>query len=124
MLRLLARHADMWNTCWLGQPPGPLFERRQKLEEACVAEGRDPSTVGVTVGVSVAYPDPSQPAKPVEHPERALRGSPEAVAAGLREYERLGVNHVICALDQRNSASVEWLGLALKIWRDAGPPTG
>jgi probable F420-dependent oxidoreductase len=122
MLGLLARYADSWNTNWLGLPPGPLPERRAALEAACRAEGRDPATVGVTVGVNVAYQGPGQPTQPIEHSERALRGTPEEVAAGLRGYEDLGVDHVICRIDRPGPAAVDWLAEAVRLWRGAASP--
>jgi probable F420-dependent oxidoreductase len=120
MLRILARYADMWNTVWLGRPPGPLLERRAAMEAACVAEDRDPATVAVTVGINIAYQAPDQPAEHPEHPERAIHGSPAEVAAALREYEQLGVAHIICSLDQRTPESVAWLAEALRLYHDQG----
>jgi hypothetical protein len=51
-----------------------------------------------------------------------MRGSPEEIAEGFREYERLGVSHLICWLEPRNTASVDWLAQAVRLWRDAGAP--
>ena len=56
MLHLTAQYADSWNTAWLGWPT-LLVERRAKLDAACAEVGRDPKTLEVTVGVSVAFPD-------------------------------------------------------------------
>jgi probable F420-dependent oxidoreductase len=113
MLRLTADYADMWNTCWLGQPDG-LAERRAKLEAACADAGRDPSTLPVTVGVSVAYTTSGEEAPP---PEKALSGSPAEVAAGLRAYADLGVAHVICSLNKATPEALAWLSEALSIYR-------
>lgn len=118
MMRLLARHADMWNTCWLGQPPGPLLERRAQLEAACADEGRDPKTVEVTVGVALDYQEPTKSAEPQEHPERMLRGAPEDLATAFREYEKLGVAHLICAINIRSTAAIDWLADGVQLWRD------
>jgi len=113
MLGLLARYADSWNTNWLGMPPGPLPERRAALEAAWRAEGRDPSTVGVTVGVDFAYQAPTTP------PERAISGTPAEVAAALGAYEELGVDHVICRLNRPGQESVDWLAEAVQLWRES-----
>lgn len=53
MLRLTARHADAWNMAWFGLPTERADERLAGLRAACEAEGRDPSTIEVTVGVTV-----------------------------------------------------------------------
>ncbi|HEV2108412.1 MAG TPA: LLM class flavin-dependent oxidoreductase, partial [Thermomicrobiales bacterium] len=97
MLRLTAKHADLWNTAWLGQP-NLLAQRRRELEAACADMGRDPATLAVTVGVTVAFPDllPEEEEASSEAPDPAkvLRGSTEEIAAGLRAYADQGVAHV------------------------------
>jgi probable F420-dependent oxidoreductase len=113
MLRLTADYADMWNTCWLGQPDG-LAEPRAKMEAACAEAGRDPSTLAVTVGLSVVYTAPGEEAPP---PEKALFGSPADVAAALRGYSDLGVAHVMCSLNTFTPEALAWLGEALDLYR-------
>ena len=119
MLRLTARYADAWNTCWLGWPT-KLAERRAALEDACRAVGRDPATLEVTVGVNVAYPEPGQTIEGADDPDRFLSGSAADVAAGLRAYADLGVGHVICACYPDNIASLERLADALRVFRGNG----
>src|SRR5688572_1561297 len=53
MLRLTARHADAWQTAWFGLPDERFADRLARLGVACSAEGRDPATLELTVGVSV-----------------------------------------------------------------------
>jgi probable F420-dependent oxidoreductase len=118
MLRLTARYADSWNTAWLGMPTA-LPERRAKLEAACAEEGRDPSTLAVTVGVSVSYAEPGKSLDKPPSPDKALFGSPEQVAAGLRAYAEQGVAHVICGLEPTTPESLAWLAEALRIYRKA-----
>jgi probable F420-dependent oxidoreductase len=108
-LALTARHADLWNTCWLGRPD-LLPERRAALEAACVAEGRDPASLGVTVGVSVAGPGHTRTDL---DPAKVLAGSPAAVADGLLAYQAQGVRHVICSLEPATLEAVDWLAEAL-----------
>jgi probable F420-dependent oxidoreductase len=116
MLRLTARYADSWNTCWLGLPTA-LPERRAALEAACAAEGRDPSTLAVTVGVIVQYAEPGKPLEKPPEPDKALFGSAEEVAAGLRAYAEQGVAHVICSLEPTTPEALAWLAEALRIYR-------
>ena len=116
MLRLTARHADAWNTCWLGNP-STLAERRAKLEEACVEVGRHPKTLEVTVGVNVRYPDLlGKPDEPVD-PAKALSGTSEQIVAGLKAYADAGVGHVICACAPATAESLTRLGEALDAYR-------
>ncbi len=116
MLRLTARHADSWNTCWLGQPTA-LAERRAALEAACGEEGRDPHTLAVTVGVSITYTAPGEPVPPTLDPAKTLSGSPEEIAAALDGYAQLGVAHLTCALDPCTTTSLAWLAEALQHYR-------
>ena len=116
MLELTARHADAWNTAWLGKPT--LFnERRAELEAACAKVGRDPSTITQTVGVSVAFDDRDKLPEPLRDPDKTLIGSTEEVAAGLKAYADLGVDHVICANFPENPAWLEHLSAALALYR-------
>ncbi len=117
MLRLTAQHADQWNTCWLGHPAA-LAERRRDLETACAEVGRDPSTLDVTVGVAVTYPDlnPRGSSEPPD-PAKALFGTPEDIAAGLKGYADLAVSHVMCACSPANGATLALLTEALQAYR-------
>lgn len=87
MLRLTARHADAWNTAWFGRPDERFRTRLADLRAACDAEGRDPATLEVTVGLEVARagkePGPNEIAADVE-----------AVADAFRAWAAEGVAHV------------------------------
>jgi len=87
------------------------------LEAACAAEGRDPATLAVTVGVGVDYGPTAGRAETQTGPATALTGSAEEVAAGLHGYARVGVAHVICALDPATPEALAHLGAALTIYR-------
>ncbi|HZP28286.1 MAG TPA: TIGR03619 family F420-dependent LLM class oxidoreductase [Acidimicrobiia bacterium] len=50
LLRLAARHADGWNTCWVWTPDA-YRERLAVLERACDGVGRDPATVWRSLGL-------------------------------------------------------------------------
>ena len=67
MCRLTARHADAWQTAWFGLPDERFRTRRAVFEDACAAEGRDPATVEVTVGIDVQQaPEPGGVSLPVD----------------------------------------------------------
>ena len=53
VLRLVARHADAWNTAWFGFPNERSESRIADLRAACEAEGRDPATLEITIGLTV-----------------------------------------------------------------------
>lgn len=94
MLGLVAKHADAWNAAWYGRADESpeLEERLARLDSALAEAGRDPATLDITVGIFVAFPELGG----VEDaPERAIRGSVEEVANGLRGYADRGVKHVI-----------------------------
>jgi alkanesulfonate monooxygenase SsuD/methylene tetrahydromethanopterin reductase-like flavin-dependent oxidoreductase (luciferase family) len=116
MLRLAAQYADSWNTAWLGRPTA-LPDRRAALEAACAQVGRDPATLAVTVGVSVAYPTPGKASEAPPSPDKVLTGSPADVAAGLRAYADMGVAHVICSLEPATPGAVDWLAEAVRLAR-------
>ncbi len=116
MLTLTAQYADQWNTAWLGQPD-LLAERRQALEAACAEVERDPATLAVTVGVTVAFPDllpDDDDAQGEVDPTKVLRGSVEEIAAGLRAYADQGVEHVICMCNPTTDESLERLAEAME----------
>ena len=56
MLRLTARHADIWNVYWTStnNSPDGVPPLRERVDEACVEVGRDPATLARTVSVLVA----------------------------------------------------------------------
>ena len=94
MMRLTARYADLWNTDWLG-PSQHLAERRAVLEAACLAEGRDPATLGITGGVTIGYPDLGPLPAWMSTPDTYLTGDAPTLARHLADYADLGVAHII-----------------------------
>lgn len=116
MLRLTARHADSWNTCWLGRASA-LAPRRAHLEAALQAENRDPASFEVTVGVSITTPADAAGATEPLSPDKTLSGSPDEIAAALREYAELDVGHVICSLSTANPQTMDWFTEAVRIFR-------
>lgn len=57
MLRLTARHADIWNA--VGSPED-VGKFNRLLDEACVAEGRDPATLSRSVSPSINFLESEQ----------------------------------------------------------------
>jgi alkanesulfonate monooxygenase SsuD/methylene tetrahydromethanopterin reductase-like flavin-dependent oxidoreductase (luciferase family) len=120
MLKLTAQYADSWNTAWLGEATA-LDKPKAELEAACTEVGRDPATLGVTVGLSVAYPAPAADESTPDKPRKALAGAPEEVARSLQDYERRGVRHAICGLHNPNSEAIQWLAQVATAFRGLAP---
>ncbi len=91
VLRLTARYADAWNTAWFGIPGERYHERVADLRRACDAEGRDPATLEVTVGVFVdASPEPGDEPDPTA----SLPPDADEIARALDAWRDLGVGHL------------------------------
>jgi probable F420-dependent oxidoreductase len=116
MLRLVARYADAWNAAWYGtlEEASELRERLDRLGKALADEGRDPATLEITLGVKVAFPDL---AGDEELPVRAIAGSVEQVADGLRGYEALNASHLIASLIPSTTEAVAALARAAQLAR-------
>jgi probable F420-dependent oxidoreductase len=111
MLRLTARHADLWNTAWFGAPDDGLAEAMAAFDRAMQAEGRDRSTVGATVGITIVDPETGT-ADGDDDP--VFDGSVEDMATMFDAYEALGVAHLIVGLRPMTEASVDRLAHAIE----------
>jgi hypothetical protein len=83
MLRVTARHADVWNMPSTAPQEWATVNRR--LDEACAELGRDPSSIRRSVQL---FLHPSQPEQ--------VRGQLDSVA----EYASLGCEHVVLSFYQ------------------------
>jgi probable F420-dependent oxidoreductase len=116
MLRMVARRADAWNAAWYGtlDQADELRERLDRLGKALAAEGRDPTTLEITLGVNVAFPDL---AGDEELPARVIAGSIEQVADGLHRYEAVNASHLIVSLTPSTTEAVASLARAAQLAR-------
>lgn len=89
MLRLAAELADHWNAGLRSYDEVP--EQLANLESALRAAGRDPSSItrSVEVVVRTGAADAAAPAE-----DREIRGEPDAIAAELRRFADLGMDHL------------------------------
>ena len=106
-LRIVARHADLWN-CF--GTPETVAHKAGVLRAHCSELGRDPSEIGITVNVGVIVRDDAAavPARlreigPVaQFPDFSASnqpyGPPETVAQRLAEYVKAGVSEVIAVV--------------------------
>jgi alkanesulfonate monooxygenase SsuD/methylene tetrahydromethanopterin reductase-like flavin-dependent oxidoreductase (luciferase family) len=118
MLEITLPHVQQWNV-WYRQSENTargLEPLLRQVDEACLAVGRDPTTLEKTSAVLVRLPggtgrvmgdtDPRQAVEP-------LRGTPDEMAAVLRAYAAAGIGHVQLVVDPITEASVEALAPVL-----------
>ena len=96
MMRITARVADAWQTAWYGLPDEKFAAELAELRAACEAEGRDPATLEMMVGLTIGGSDPET---------RHIALDPAALADGLAEWAAIGVAHVHLAVEPTSEAS-------------------
>jgi alkanesulfonate monooxygenase SsuD/methylene tetrahydromethanopterin reductase-like flavin-dependent oxidoreductase (luciferase family) len=90
MLRLIARYGDSWNAAW--HPSlASLGPSLAEFRAACAEEGRNLSSVDLTVSVPVAFPDLGASGSR----GNSLTGSSTQIADALHEFADAGVSHVM-----------------------------
>lgn len=114
MLRLTAQYADLWNTGYMGAPE-TMAEPLAKLEAACRAVGRDPATIGITALIGLWFPDLQ--AKQPSFLENPLIGTVQEIAAAMRGYAELGVQHIMFQCEPYTSEALQRLTQALQLYR-------
>ena len=85
----------------------------QRLDEALEAEGRDPTTVERTIGVTVRHPDVA--IDPDDEP--AFQGTSQEMATMFDAYADLGVDHLILEVGPKTVASIGWVAQAIELFR-------
>jgi alkanesulfonate monooxygenase SsuD/methylene tetrahydromethanopterin reductase-like flavin-dependent oxidoreductase (luciferase family) len=116
MLRLAARYADWYNTCYMTYPRSTVRPLRA-LRKACQEVGRDPGTLALTFLLSMAFPE--QLGWEQKKKRGVLSGSVEEIAGILAEYEALGADHLMFHLRPSTPAAYEQLAQALQLYRKA-----
>ena len=92
---VVARHADWWNTGWVGI--AEFREQLALLEQSCAAAGRDPATIRRTwFGGCACAPTEAEAIALTEGrytTETAFVGTPAQVIAQLRPFVEAGVDY-------------------------------
>jgi alkanesulfonate monooxygenase SsuD/methylene tetrahydromethanopterin reductase-like flavin-dependent oxidoreductase (luciferase family) len=103
---LAARHADIWS--WYvneRSDPAEFEPLVQALEAACAEIGRDPATIGRSVGVFI------EPTDVTGSEEYGLgvpvRGRPEEIAAAIEAFGDVGITQVECMIWPDTLAALE-----------------
>jgi probable F420-dependent oxidoreductase len=117
MLKLTAEYADLWNVGYMGQPE-TMAEPLARIDAACREVGRDPATMGVTALIGLWFPDLR--AKRPGYFDNPLTGTTEEIAAAIRGYAELGVQHVIFQCDPYTVEARQRLTEALHFYRSNG----
>lgn len=109
MIELAARCADIWNRDFDVWNPGvapysaeDLAAWRSRVDARCTQVGRDPATLERAASVFVDLPLGAE-----REGWQALRGTPEAIAEGLRGYGHAGFTRVQVWLEPGSLAGVE-----------------
>jgi F420-dependent oxidoreductase-like protein len=87
-LRILARHGDIGH--WFFGPLEDLKRKKEVFERHCETEGRDPSTVLLTIGAGVVLVEHERDAKAILERIPAARRATVFTATPAQAAERLG----------------------------------
>ena len=117
MLKLTAHYADLWNTGYMGAP-STMASRLAKIEAACRAIGRDPATLGITALIGLWFPDLQ--AKQPRFFDTPLTGTVQEIAAAMRGYAQLGVQHIMFQCEPYTPEARQRLTEALRLYRGRG----
>jgi alkanesulfonate monooxygenase SsuD/methylene tetrahydromethanopterin reductase-like flavin-dependent oxidoreductase (luciferase family) len=114
MLRLGAERADLWNDwlVWGRSWPDAVAPLRRRLDEACVAVGRDPSSLERTATIQIAFGEEHRNRPGGEEP---LAGTPEELAGAIRGFAWEGISHLQLVLSPNSEATLEALAPALDL---------
>lgn len=117
MLRLTAQYADLWNTGYMGQPE-TMASRLANIQAACREVGRDPATIGITALIGLWFPD-LQAKRPI-FADTPLTGTVQEIAAAMRGYAQLGVQHIMFQCEPYTPEARQRLTAALRLYRGRG----
>jgi len=113
MLRLAARHADIWS--WYVEERSDLDEfgpRLEALEAVCEEAGRDPASIGRSAGIIV---EPTAVTGAAEVLAVPLDGPAERIADGLRAFGAGGFTQVEVLLWPRTIDALEAMAPVLEL---------
>ncbi len=114
MLKLTAQYADLWNTGYMGKPE-TMAEPFAKITAACREVGRDPATLGITALIGLWFPD-LQAQKP-GFLDKPLTGTAQEIAAAMRGYAELGVQHIMFQCEPYTPQALQVLTEALHLYQ-------
>jgi probable F420-dependent oxidoreductase len=114
MLQLTAQYADQWNTGYIGHPE-TITAPLARIAAACREVGRDPATLGITALIALWFPDLQ--AKKPSFVDQPLTGTAPELAAAMRGYADLGVQHIMFQCEPYTPEALRRLTEALHLYR-------
>src|SRR5262249_46193867 len=90
-----------------------------KIKAACREIGRDPATLGITALVGLWFPDLQ--AKRPSIFDHTLTGTVPELAAAMRGYAELGVQHIMFQCEPYTLQALHRLSEALQLYRSMAP---
>jgi len=120
MMRLVARYADEWNGFALRKTPTPelFLPLLSRLDEACTALDRDPSSVRRSVDILAA------PTGEIDHGLSfmgvPLHGEPEEMAHQIAAFGEVGIAEVRMYLYPQSLETVQAMEPVLRALDDLG----
>ncbi|RLE16591.1 MAG: LLM class F420-dependent oxidoreductase [Actinobacteria bacterium] len=120
VLRATLPFVDSWNAwhAWYDNTPDGAEVLLRKIDDACVAVGRDPVTLGRSLAVFVRAPGGEigvRQGSPNRKSSDAVEGDQATIAQHLSQLAELGADHVQLVVDPITAESIEWLGGVLAI---------
>jgi probable F420-dependent oxidoreductase len=111
MLAVTLPHVDAWNIWyeWYGNTPEGLAAANRTVDEAARRAGRDPAEIARSACALVVV-DRTAGERPLPNGLPPLEGSPERIAAGLRELADAGAEEAILVLSPISERSIRLLG--------------
>jgi alkanesulfonate monooxygenase SsuD/methylene tetrahydromethanopterin reductase-like flavin-dependent oxidoreductase (luciferase family) len=121
MLRITMPHVQAWNVWYwnYGNAVSGLAEQRELVDAACRDVGRDPAEIERTAALAVQLPGARGQRDFDRGVAPPVDGTPEQVAAVLRDFAAAGIGHVQLVIDPVTPAGVEALAPVLEAL-DAG----
>ena len=117
MLRLVAQHADAYNTAW-HMTTASAAAQLAKLDDACRDVARDPATLRRTIGTMITLPDRDGSTDGLR--QGVLSGGSEQIADQLQAFHALGIDHITCLLDPLGPIGVERFAPVIELLQKRG----
>ena len=116
VLSIALPHVDIWNTWYdnYGNTPEGFAALNAKVSDAAQRAGRAPAEIERSACVLVML-DRAADDRPLEDGVPPLEGSPERIAAGLRDLAKAGADEAIVVASPITEGSIRTLGEVLAI---------
>lgn len=113
---LAVRHADIWSAfATKSSQPAAFVEMLALVDRACEEQGRDPATLGRSIGIGVVPPG----MEPSGFWPDPVSGSVEQIAQTLLEFQSMGVTSVELGIDGHQERGLEALAEVVSLAKRA-----